>query len=98
MNSAGRGDGGRQRESLGRGVPLHGGIGRTNSLHGGIRVRLAIALRRIMTTIVLSFISAGVKGRWGFYEMQRDAANIELLIYGWIIRKGYCSIHGQLAE
>ena len=57
-------------------------------------------LSRIMTTIVLSCISAGGEGRGGrgFYEMQRDAANIELLIYGWIIRKGYCSIHGQLAE
>ena len=32
---------GKERAS-GEGVPLHGGIGRTNSLQGGIRVRLAI--------------------------------------------------------
>ena len=44
-------------------------------------------LRRIMTTIVLSCISAGVNGRGCIYEMQRDAPNIKLLTHGWIIRK-----------
>ena len=49
-------------------------------------------LRRIMTTIVLSCISAGgERGGGCFYEMQRDAANIKLLTHGWIIEKAYCS-------
>ena len=44
-----------------------------------------------MTTIVLSCISVGGEEGGGFYEMQRDAANIELLTHGWIIKKAYCS-------